>query len=328
VYHFSPLCNLTPQHGATKLARAYTEIMRVRLLALVASLTFSAALLAQSAPPPLVANGVGQGGEAQIACRAYPKTAQSFKRKLWDGYEISLGPAANASGGGGDDCTAAIYNSQARVVYRTTGFNVTFDENLTGRDFDGDGHPEVVFQTDSGGGNHCCWEYNVISLYPSPHKLFDIDQQGAVEFEVSTATQGKMVIWKRVEAPEIVDSSMADRAFAERVYRVINGKMADSTPEFCPRIFDSESRYDKIWKSVLSPANIADLESVDRPGPDQDDTARALVERAYQHVLCRDYDAAVADLNLWPAPSRTQMKAEFAKQIRDDFPDFAARLVQ
>jgi len=48
--------------------------------------------------------------------------------------------------------------------------------------------------------------------------------------------------------------------------------------------------------------------------------------RALQHVYCRQYDDALADLNLWPADSRAKMKAEFVDRIKDDFPDFAAQL--
>jgi hypothetical protein len=294
--------------------------MRFPWLTFAAILLVSGSCFGQTAPPSTVRYAT----QSEVACRAYPPTTQSYKRKLWDGYEISLGPAANATGEG-DNCTAAIYNKQGHVVYRTTGFNVIFDENLTGQDFEGNGHPDVVFQTDTGGGVHCCWGYNVISLYPKPHKLFDIAQEGAVQFEKDEA--GKMVIWTRVQGPDVFNGPMAGRPFAERVYHVRDGKMVDATPEFCPRIFGEQSRYAKIWKSVLSAENLAKLNSVDRPGGDEEEIARTLLERAYQHVLCRQFDEALADLDLWPAPSRAQMKADFAGQIKDDFPEFAARLV-
>jgi hypothetical protein len=295
----------------------------MRLSALVAVLFAYVPAFAQSAPPPITMHMLGSG--AEVACRAYPATTQSFKRKLWDGFEISLGPAANSIGDG-DNCTAAIYNAQARVAYRTTGFNVTFDEDLTGQDFDGDGHPEVVFQTDTGGGNHCCWEFNVISLYPKPHKLFDIDQEGADQFERDA--DGKTVIWTRVAAPDEFGAPMAGRPFAERVYRVRDGKMIDATPEFCGRIFGPQSRYNKEWNAELSPQNLAKFAALDRPADDEEDITRAITERAYQHVLCQQNDAALTDLNLWPASSRAQMKSDFAKQINDDFPSFAAALAE
>jgi len=207
--------------------------MRPAIAALAVSLAVGTVSFAQSAPP--LASTDALGANARVACLAFPQSTQSFKRKLWDGYEISLGPTPNAADDAGNNCTAAIYNAQTRVVYRTTGFNVTFDENLTGKDVDGDDHPDVVFQTDTGGGNHCCWEYNVISLYPKPHKLFDIAQEGAVWFEWDS--QQKLAIWKRVEAPDVFNSPMASRPFVERIYRVSDGKMVDATPEFCGRIF-------------------------------------------------------------------------------------------
>ena len=70
------------------------------------------------------------------------------------------------------------------------------------------------------------------------------------------------------------------------------------------------------------------FKSEDRPDDNEEQIARTLLERAYQHVLCRRFDDAIADLDLWPAASRLQMKADFARQIGNDFPEFAARLIQ
>lgn len=65
----------------------------------------------------------------KISCHASgtPKTQKvPYAKKLWDGYEISLGPARNSEGDG-DECTGAIYNSAGHAVFRTTGFSVIFD---------------------------------------------------------------------------------------------------------------------------------------------------------------------------------------------------------
>jgi len=266
------------------------------------------------------------GSEAEIACRAYPRTTKSYKRKLWDGYEISLGPTRDDQGDG-DDCTAAIYNREGKVVYRTTGFNVSFDEHLTGQDFDGDGKPEVVFQTDRGGGMHCCWEYNVISLYPRPHKLFDITQEGADQFEKDA--QGKMVIWVRTAGPGGA-FSMAQRPFAERVFRVREGKLVDVTPEFSARIFSDQNSDFRTWSAELTPENIQRLGSSANPEENQDleEIASSLLSRAIQHVFCRQFDAALADLDLWPESTRAEAKAQFAAFIKKDFPEFAAQLAK
>ena len=130
----------------------------------------------------------------EIACRAFPKTNESYKKEVVGWVRDLLGPARNALGGG-DDCTAAIYNRVGKVVYRTTGFGVIFDEEHTGMDSDGDGKGEVVFQTDQAGGAHCCWTYNVISLSPRPHKLFDGGEGAAVDF---VQDEKGLTLWERV----------------------------------------------------------------------------------------------------------------------------------
>ena len=57
-----------------------------------------------------------------------------------------------------------------------------------------------------------------------------------------------------------------------------------------------------------------------------DDVVSALLSRALQRVLCRQYDEALADLTLWPEDSRDEMKDNFAESIKSYRPEFAARL--
>jgi hypothetical protein len=259
----------------------------------------------------------------KIACYSYPKTTESYKKKLWDGYEISLGPVPNALEYG---CTAAIYSSAGKVVFRTSGFGVTFDEDLTGQDFDGDGKPEVVFMTDQAGGAHCCWIYSVVGLAPKPHKLFDVGQGAAVNFH--NDKDGKMVIWELVGGTTEYTSGMG-RPYAERVYRVKAGKLEDATPDFCSEIFATTREADD-WNRALTPENLKKLQSAKKFGGEGnfefDDVVSALLSRALQRVLCRQYDQAMADLNLWPADSRDEMKDNFAGSIKSYSPEFAARL--
>jgi hypothetical protein len=89
--------------------------MRRIVLAIIIASYFSPALCAQD-----------MLGKVSCHAASLPKPEdQPYTKKLWDGYEISLGPAHNSQGGG-DECTAAIYNSAGRVVFRTTGFSVIF----------------------------------------------------------------------------------------------------------------------------------------------------------------------------------------------------------
>jgi hypothetical protein len=281
-----------------------------------------AIILASSFAPALQAQDL----QGKLSCHAYgipePQN-QPYTKKLWDGYEISLGPARNSQGGG-DECTAAIYNQAGHVVFRTTGFSVIFDENHTGQDFDGDGKPEVVFITDTGGGNHCCWAYNVISLSPKPHKLFDIDALGAVRFEKDN--QGKMVIWQRAAGPYGF-TSMAGAPFAEKVLRIQEGKLVDATPEFSFRIFSDENEDYRSWSRVLTLENIKKLQSTGNTGVENEEIVGGLLSRALQRIFCQQFDAAANDLNLWPEATRTKMKIAFGESIKQDYPEFAARLM-
>jgi hypothetical protein len=282
-------------------------------LAIIIALHFSPALCAQD-----------MLGKVSCHATGLPKPEnQPYTKKLWDGYEISLAPAHNSQGGG-DECTAAVYNSAGHVVFRTTGFSVIFDENHTGQDFDGDGKPEVVFITDTGGGNHCCWAYNVISLSPKPHKLFDIDAPGAVQFEKDS--HGRMVIWQRTVGPYGF-TSMARAPFAEKAFRVREGKLVDATPEFCSRIFNDGKEDHRAWNRELTPEMIKRLQPSEKIDDENEETVSSLLSRALQHVFCRQFDDALSDLNLWPETSRIKMKVDFAESIKQDYPEFAARLL-
>ena len=287
--------------------------MRQILFAVMVAVCFSEALF-------------GQDILGKISCHAAGLSKsenRSYKQKLWEGYEISLGPA-RGSQGGGDECTAAIYNAAGRVVFRTTGYSVIFDEKHTGEDFDGDGKPEVVFLTDTGGGNHCCWAYNVISLSAKPHKLFDIEAPGSVIFEKDN--QGKMVIWQRVAGPYGF-TSMARAPFAEKVFRIRGDQPVDATPEFCSRIFSDKNEDYQAWKAELTAENIKLLQSMGNTFVENEEIVSALLSRALQHVFCRQFDAATSELNLWPEAQRKEMKAQFAEGIKKDYPEFAASLL-
>jgi hypothetical protein len=69
----------------------------------------------------------------KMACFDYRKDNAPYKKHLWDGYEISLGPSRNPDAVE-DKCTGAIYNSAGKVVFRTSGFSVVFGSELSPED--------------------------------------------------------------------------------------------------------------------------------------------------------------------------------------------------
>jgi hypothetical protein len=258
-----------------------------------------------------------QNDQSEIACYSYRDKNDAYKKKLWDMYEISLGPSKNP-----DDvetkCTAAIYNSAGRVVFRTSGFNVVFEQELTGKDFDGDGKQDVVFRTDTGGGNHCCWGYVIFSLSPKPHKLFEIPMEGRVDFEKDK--DGKMVIWERVSVPGDF-TSMAGRPFAAKVMRVKEGKLVDVTPEYCG------TKDERFERGYIKPEDLKKLETAGEQGPvDNEDIISTLESRTSQHVFCHEYDEALKDINLWPPDKRHGVMKQLAEAFKDEYPEFVVKL--
>lgn len=263
---------------------------------------------------------VAQESREEIGCYSSREQNKPYKKKLWDGYEISLGPARNGAGQE-NGCTAAVYNSRGQVVFRTTGFGVVFEEDVTGMDVDGDGKPDVVFRTDTAGGNECCWAFNVISLSPKPRKLFDIDWPADFKKEPDERT----TIWQLSWVGSAFTSE-AGKGRATIVYRVVNARPVEATPEFCGQILAS-SGY-RLFADRLTDENAKRFESAaDMQTSEAESMATAVLSVTLQHVYCRQFDQGLRDLEIWPAATRDQMKTEFAEQIKAGYPEFAARLL-
>jgi hypothetical protein len=270
--------------------------------------------------------GCACGASAQsyppAGCFADRADNPPFKKKLWQGYEVSLGPVRD--GEAEEKCTAAIYRADGKVVYRTTGFSVVFDAKYTGLDFDGDGQPEVVFRTDTGGGMHCCWAYNIISLSPKPLHLFDINgAEGTVRFDKDK--QARLAIWQNTAGPYGF-TSMARTPGAQKVLQVRAGKLTDITPEYSSVLFSEQNEDFREWNRLLTKENLEKLRKTGESDWNNEDTVSALLSKATQHLFCRQFEQALQVLDLWPESSRVKMKQDFAAAIKADYPEFAARL--
>ena len=131
------------------------------------------------------------------------------------------------------------------------------------------------------------------------------------------------MVWQRTPGPYGF-TSMARAPFAEKVFRIREGKLVDATPEFCSRIFSDGNENYRAWNAELTAENIKALQSMGNRFVENEEIVSALLSRALQHVFCRQFDAAMGDLNLWPEAQRKEMKAQFAESIKKDYPEFAA----
>lgn len=264
--------------------------------------------------PPAPMNPV----EHDPGCLAGSVSNRPYSRKLDATYEVRLGPSAgNAEPS--DGCSASIVSRAGSEVFRISGFSVILDAQTTGQDIDGDGRGDVVLRSDSGGGQHCCWSVSVVSLYPQPRKLFDVEAVGLVRF--TKDPRGRSVIWQRVPGPDAY-TDVADRPFAERAFRVKGGKLVDATPEFCRQMFAPGNPEFEEWGRILTPERLKSLGGSSGT-PDQE-VASALWSRILQNTFCLHFDEALGDLDRWPPAAHAD--DALREIIKDDYPRFAARL--
>ena len=253
----------------------------------------------------------------QITCYQNNPENHAWKKKLWDGYELSLGPTPHAAENPEEACTAAIYNATGKVMFRTTGFNTRY-HHATGTDIDGDGAPDVVLMTDTGGGNHCCWEIEVVSLRPKPHLVFSYNPQGAFSFRKDR--DGNTTLWSIEGGLVEIGYSMADRSFALMVHKVIDGKLTNVTPEFCPAVFDEERFVGE--RSRLTDAEVARFKSVQKISEGDWETSLAILEIALQHVYCRDWEKAQQAIHsMWPAYDQPRVLDVLKKEFLRMYPE-------
>jgi hypothetical protein len=253
----------------------------------------------------------------QIVCYQTNPDNRAWKKKLWDGYELSLGPTPHAADNPEEACTAAIYNAAGKVVYRSTGFNTRYHD-ATGMDIDGDGAPDVVLMTDTGGGNHCCWEIEVLSLQPKPHLVFTYNPAGAFSFRKDR--DGRATLWS-VEGGLIeIGYSMADRPFALMVRKVIDGKLTNVTPESCPAVFEDERFV--ADRSRLTDAEVARFKSVQKISENEWETSLAVSEIALQHAYCRQWEKAEKVIHsMWPAYDQARVLDVLKKEFLRIYPE-------
>ena len=100
----------------------------------------------------------------------------------------------------------------------------------------------------------------------------------------------------------------------------------DATPEFCSQIVSDQNEDYRAWNAELTAENIKLLQTMGSTLVENEEIVSALLSRALQHIFCRQIDAAISDLNLWPAGQRKEMKAQFAESIKGEYPEFAASL--
>src|SRR5690242_15923576 len=86
-------------------------------------------------------------------------------RALSNGYRVAITrDTADVEA----ECIGTLRDHTGKIARREYGLGARIGR-ATGLDIDGDKHPDLVLEMDTGGGNHCCWKFVVISLAPKAH---------------------------------------------------------------------------------------------------------------------------------------------------------------
>ena len=128
-------------------------------------------------------------------------------------------------------------------------------------------------------------------------------------------------MWERTSAPGGFFTSMAGRPFAEKVFRMLDGKLTDVTADFCGT---NDPRFER---GDLTPEDLKKLAHAGEQGQDElENIISTLESRTAQHVFCGEYDEALKDLNLWPEGKREVEIRTLRNAFWQEYPEFVAKL--
>ncbi len=223
-----------------------------------------------------------------------------------------------------DGCTAEVRDRRGRVVFQFTGFNTKLLD-FAGRDIDNDGHPDIVIETDTGGGNRCCFEFAIISPAPRPHVAAKL--QPAL-FESDDA--GKTVIWTTVQFYEL-GPDMADSPTVEVAHQFRKGRLTEITPEYCPAMLANQARgyadIHEVFDQLTTVRKRASQLSTDSAAHEIQQTRVAAFSLALQAVYCgRDDMAASVVRDVWPSNEQPAIRSRISGSAGKVWPAIGQRL--
>jgi len=77
-------------------------------------------------------------------------------------------------------CQATVTSPEGKIVYEKDEWGMEIDP-VTGKDVNGDGQPDAVLVSFSGGA-HCCWTYHIVSLGKNPGLIREFENRSTASF--------------------------------------------------------------------------------------------------------------------------------------------------
>jgi len=160
--------------------------------------------------------GAAGGGKVQVA-----------------GFTIEVKPITEPQDSDNMVCHASVTSSKGRTVYSIDEWGAGIDP-VTGKDVNGDGEPEAVLVSYSGGA-HCCWAYHIISLGKTPGLIAEFENRNRASFEdLKGDGRYELVIWDG-SFDEGFGLAHAFSVFPRLIVRLRGSEFADVSSDFWPK---------------------------------------------------------------------------------------------
>jgi hypothetical protein len=130
-------------------------------------------------------------------------------------------------------CQATVRDANGKVIFSRVDSGAAI-LSITGKDVNGDGQPDAVFEAWSGGA-HCCYTYWIVSLGDRPGLIREIYNNDPIKFR-DLKRDGRIELVTTDGAFDYFDDlSFGYSPFVEVIMRLEGKKLFPVGPEFWPR---------------------------------------------------------------------------------------------
>jgi hypothetical protein len=220
-------------------------------------------------------------------------------RKLDAGFSLNIRPSTQDMEA---PCWGEILDASGKQIYGQNNFGVRLNE-MTGKDIDGDGQPEIVIEGYSGGA-HCCWTYGFISL-TTPPRVASIRNNHPFALK---ELKGRPVVYTNDGAFDYFEGPYVASPRADVYLNLQDGKFRDIGTELVPE-YDRRIAEEK---KLLTPEKLQAFLAT-RSDPDFE-VKSAILTIVIEYLYSgREQEAWEALAEMWPPGDRPRIQAAIVK---------------